>query len=97
MVLGPSQGRGPGNVDESIIRNHGQDRETRERSEDGLNQFRVVLTPVRVLHIEGKSAVKIKKKTGKGRRARSGGKRNGAKRRRRKKRYAHPVGLLDGF
>ena len=85
----PGQGRDRGNVDEGIIQSHDQGRENGERSEDGLNQFRVVLTPVRVPHIEGKSTVKTKKKAGKGPGARSGGKRNDAKRKRRKKRYAY--------
>ena len=85
----PGQGRDRGNVDEGITQSHDPGRETGGRSEDGLNQFRVVLTPVRAPHIEGKSTVKTKKKAEKGRGARSGGKRNDAKRRRRKRRYAY--------
>ena len=91
------QGRDQGNVNSSIIQTHGQGRET-ERSEDGLGQFRVVLTPVRVPHIEGKNTVKTKTTMGKDPRARSG-ERNDVKRRRRKKRSAHIqlTNLVDDF
>jgi hypothetical protein len=97
MILCPVQGRDQGNIDESIAQGHHQGRETGERSADGLDQFRAVLTRVRVPHIEGKNIVKTKIETGKGPKARSAGKRNDVKRRRRKKRYAQYTRSFDDF
>ena len=88
MILCPAQGRDQENIDEGIAQGHTQGRETGERSADGLDQFRVVLTRVKAPHIEGKNIVKIGLERGKGPRARSAGKRDDVKRRRRKKRYA---------
>ena len=98
MILCPAQGRDQENIDEGIAQGHTQGRETGERSADGLDQFRVVLTPVRVPHIEGKNTVKTKTTMGKDPRARSG-ERNDVKRRRRKKRSAHIqlTNLVDDF
>ena len=87
MILCLVQGRDQGNVDESIAQGRRQGRETGERSADGLDQFRVVLTRVRGPHIERRNIVKTRIETGKGLRARSAGKRNDVKRRKRKKRY----------
>jgi hypothetical protein len=91
MILCPVRGRDQGNLDENISQGQGRGTGTGtgERSADGLDQFRVVRTRVRVSHIGGKNIVKIKTEKGKGPRARSAGKRNDVKKRRRKKRYAH--------
>lgn len=94
MILCPVQGRDQGNVDESIVQGHLQGRETGERSADGLDQSRAVLTRARVPHIEGKNTVETKIEMGKGPRARSAGKRNDVKRRRRKKRYTQYTDLI---
>ena len=97
MILCPVRGRDQGNLDENISQSQGRERGTGEKSADGLDQFRVVRTRVRVPHIGGKNIVKKKIEKVKGPRARSAGERNDVRRRRRKKRYATLSWLMTIF